>query len=107
MIIYRHNIGHTIDQPAFRVNLVEALFEQFADTERKVRGRRAPENTILQLLERHFINNVPPTGKKAVPQRCVMCTKHGRKNTRYCCLQCDVGLCLEERFEAYHTKLNF
>jgi hypothetical protein len=56
MIIYRHNTGKKIDQLAFRVNLVEVLFEQFADTERKVRGRRAAENTILRVHERHFIN---------------------------------------------------
>jgi hypothetical protein len=85
MIIYRHNMGKKIDQLAFKVNLVEVLFEQFADTERKVRGRRAAENTILRLHERHFINEVPPTGKKALPQRrCVVCTKHGqKKDTRY------------------------
>jgi hypothetical protein len=108
MIIYRHNTGQQIDQLAFRVNLVEALFHQFADTERKVPGRKAGDNTIPRLRERHFIHKVPP-GKKSAPQRrCVVCTKHGRrKETRYCCLQCDVGLCLEKCFEAYHTKLNF
>jgi hypothetical protein len=68
MIIYRHNTGHKTDQLAFTVNLVEALFEQFADTERKVTGRRAPENTIPRLLERYFINKVSPTGKKALSQ---------------------------------------
>jgi hypothetical protein len=31
MIIYRHNTGKQIDQLAFRVNLVKALFQQFAD----------------------------------------------------------------------------
>jgi hypothetical protein len=46
MIIYRHNTGKQIDQLAFRVNLVEALFHQFVDTERKVPGRRVGDNTI-------------------------------------------------------------
>jgi hypothetical protein len=64
MIIYRHNTGHKIDHLAFRVNLVEARFKQFANTEHKVTGHRAPESTIPRLLERHFINKVPPTGKK-------------------------------------------
>jgi hypothetical protein len=109
MIIYRHNTGKQIDQLAFRVNLVEALFHQFAETERKVPGHRAGENTILRLWERHFIHKVSPSGKKSAPQRrCVVCTKHGRKkDSRYCCLQCDVGLCVDECCEAYHTKLNF
>jgi hypothetical protein len=47
MIIYRHNTGKHIDQLAFRVNLVEALFHQFADIERKVPGHRVGDNTIL------------------------------------------------------------
>jgi hypothetical protein len=46
MIIYWHNTGKQIDQLAFRVNLVDALFHQFADTERKVPSRRAGDNTI-------------------------------------------------------------
>jgi hypothetical protein len=54
MIIYRHNTGKKIDQLAFRVNLVEAIFEQFANPERKVRGRRPAENTIPRLHERFF-----------------------------------------------------
>jgi hypothetical protein len=65
-IIYRHNTGKKIDQLAFRVNLVEAIFEQFANPERKVRGRRPAENTIPRLHERHFIHNVPPSGKKRI-----------------------------------------
>jgi hypothetical protein len=99
--IYRHNTGRKID-------LVEAIFEQFANPERKVRVRRPAENTIPHLHQRYFIHKVPPSGKKALPQRrCVVCTKHGRKkDTRYCCLQCDIGLCLEECFEAYRTKFH-
>jgi hypothetical protein len=64
MIIYGHNMGKKIDQLAFRVNSVEALSEQFADTERKVAGRQAAENIIPLLRERHFIQKVPPSGKK-------------------------------------------
>jgi hypothetical protein len=55
MIIYRHNTGKQIDQLAFRVNLVEALSHQFADTEHKVPGHRVGDNTIPRLRERHFI----------------------------------------------------
>jgi hypothetical protein len=80
MIIYRHNTGKKIDQVAIRVNLVEAIFEQFANPERKVRGRRPAENTISRLHERHFIHKVHPSGKKVSPRRkCVVCTKHGQK----------------------------
>jgi hypothetical protein len=47
MVIYRHNTGKKINQLAFRVNLVEGLLKQFANTARKVTGRRAVENIIL------------------------------------------------------------
>jgi hypothetical protein len=72
-------------------------------------GRHARDNTKSRLTERHFVRRVQPTGKKAAPQRrCVVCTKHGkRKDTRYCCRECDVGLCFDDCFEAYHTKLNY
>jgi hypothetical protein len=44
MIIYRHNNGEKINQLALRVNLVQTLFQQFANTQCKVPGRRAAEN---------------------------------------------------------------
>jgi hypothetical protein len=70
-IIYRHNTRKEIDQLAFKFNLVEALFQQFADTEHKVPGHRAAENIILQ-VESNFFHIVPPSGKKCTPQRCVV-----------------------------------
>ena len=30
-----------------------------------------------------------------------------RKNTRYWCSKCGMGLCLVECFEVYHTKLDY
>jgi hypothetical protein len=36
------------------VNLVAALFQQFANTKCKVSGRQVAENIIPQLQERHF-----------------------------------------------------
>jgi hypothetical protein len=91
---------------------VEGLFSKYGKTsEGEVRrpGRHASDNTIPRLTERHFLRKVQPKGKKSIPQRrCVVCTKHGkRKETVYYCRECDVGLCLEDCFEAYHTKLNY
>jgi hypothetical protein len=87
-----------IDQLALRVSLVKALFLQFAKAECKLLGCRVLANIIPRLQERYFIQKLPPSGKKSAPQRrCVVCAKHReRKDTRFCCLQCDVGLCMEE-----------
>ena len=73
------------------------------------RVRQASENTVPWLTERHFLREVAPKTEKSKPQRrCVVCSKHGKKKTSvYCCQICDVGLCLEDYFELYHTKLYY
>ncbi|PNF14286.1 hypothetical protein B7P43_G07092, partial [Cryptotermes secundus] len=113
MIIYNKNQERLTDHLAFRVNLVEGLLLKFTDQEqaaRRVQGRRhSSDNTIPRLRERHFISKIPPSGKKARPQRrCVACTKNKRrKETVYWCSDCDVGPCIDQCFQDYHTKLNF
>lgn len=72
------------------------------------------DSTPARLTERHFIKTIPPTAGKENPTRkCVICChkkKNGkkmRKETRYFCKQCDVGLCVDPCFEIYHTKEDF
>jgi hypothetical protein len=90
MIIYRNNMGKRTDQLSFRIQLVEGLFVKYVNVlERKVPGRHSSDNTAPRLTERHFISKLPPSEKKARPQR-----------------RCDVGLCME-CFQDYHTKFNF
>jgi len=83
--------------------------------ERKGRkpGRRSDINGNLErLIGRHFLEYVPPTQKKMEPTRmCVVCCsrrkpdgKKVRKETRYHCPDCDVGLCVVPCFKDYHTK---
>jgi len=73
-----------------------------------VPGQQASNNTVPRLTKRHFLRKVASKTEKSKPQsRCVVCSKHGKKKTSmYCCQICDVGLCLEDCFEMYHTKLN-
>ena len=109
LIIYRQVTGRKIEQLSYRIQLVEGLFTKYARHETRVAGRHATENTVPRLTERHFLRKVAPKNEKLKPQRrCVVCSKHGRKKTTvYCCEECDVGLCLEECFEQYHTKLHY
>ena len=59
---------------------------------RSVLGRQASDNTVPRLTERHFLRKVAPKTEKSKPQRCVVCSKHGKKKTSvYCCQICDVG----------------
>jgi hypothetical protein len=47
---------------------------------RSVEGRKAYDNTVLQLTERNFLRKVAPKTEKSKPQRrCVVCSKHGKK----------------------------
>nr|XP_034195065.1 piggyBac transposable element-derived protein 4-like [Osmia lignaria] len=109
MIIYKHNTKRNISQLAFRIALIEQLFVHFQTNERRYNVKLAQDNIVPRLTERHFIRKITPKATKANPQRrCAVCTKHGRKkDTRYCCENCNVGLCLEECFEAYHTQMEY
>ena len=111
IVVYRQVTGKNIEQLSYRIQLVEGLFTKYscAAGERSVPGRHASNNTIPQLTERHFLRKVSPKSEKSKPQRrCVVCTKHGKKKTSVHCYQiCDMGLCLEDCFELYHTKLNY
>ncbi|XP_069685025.1 piggyBac transposable element-derived protein 4-like [Periplaneta americana] len=109
MVLYKQNTGSTIDLLAFRITLVEEILKKFCDAEKKTLGRHASDNTVSRLKGRHFIRKILPRGKKSRPQRrCVVCSKRGKKkDTVYCCRECDVGLCLDGCFEIYHTKQTF
>jgi hypothetical protein len=100
----RSNTGKSIDQLSFRIQLVEGLLVKYAcAVEQKAPGRHSLDNIVPCLRERHFVRRIPPTARKARPQkRCVVCQKRG-KDTVY---WCGVGLCIE-CFCDYHTQLNF
>jgi hypothetical protein len=111
IVVYRQVTGRNTEQLSYRIQLVEGLFMKYAHAagERNVSGRHASNNTIPRLNERHFLRNVATKTEKSKPQRrCLVCSKHGKKKTSvYCCQICDMGLCLEDCFELYHTKLNY
>jgi len=49
---------------------------------RNVSGWQAPDNTVPQLTERHFLRKVAPKTEKSKPQRkCVVCSQHRKKKT--------------------------
>ncbi|XP_068122125.1 piggyBac transposable element-derived protein 4-like [Hyperolius riggenbachi] len=94
--------------------LCETICLKYPTSSSDVRvGRRAsyvvnPE----RLTGRHFSEYIPPTPKKATPTRmCVVCCsktdskgKKVRKETRFYCPDCDVGLCPVPCFKIYHTR---
>ena len=71
MVICLADSGQTkIDHFKFRVELVQALLiEHGTESVRKFQGHHSTDKNVLRLLERHFPERIPPTGKKARPTR--------------------------------------
>lgn len=96
----------------FREKLIEQYLEKYHTPEFASKGGR-PSITPnpLRLTERHFIELLPPTESKMnASKRCIVCCsktnergKKIRKETRYYCPDCNVGLCIP-CFKIYHTK---
>jgi hypothetical protein len=111
MVIYRSLPNNkNMDTLKFRLSQAKGLVEKYGSrVPRPVYGRPSVEPPPKRLTERHFLERIPATGKKAKPQkRCVVCAKHGkRKESIYWCSECEAGLCLDGCFKKYHTKLNF
>lgn len=75
----------------------------------KQSGKRNVGDNPMRLGGRHFPEQYPKTGKKTYAQvQCVRCSAlKRRKDSRYWCRECGVGLCLEKCFRIYHTKKHY
>lgn len=61
----------------------------------------------LSMREQHFPEYIPSTTAKQRPvKRCVVCSKKKiRRETRYMCRDCSVGLCIIPCFKIFHTDM--
>ena len=68
-----------------------------------------PYKTYCDLLSATSHQNIQPNEVKKTPsRRCVVCSANkSRSESRYICVPCDVGLCVDPCFEIYHTKRDF
>jgi hypothetical protein len=66
MILFRQVTGQNIDHLSYRVQLVEGLFNKYAQ-ERSGAGQRALDNTLPRLRDRHFIRKVALKSEKYRP----------------------------------------
>lgn len=114
-ILYRAGSDRPLVHSDFIWKVAEQIFakHQMPSVDANRPGRRAvgvanPE----RLTGRHFMDYIPPTAKKAAPIRmCVVCCSHRddkgkkiRKESRFFCPDCDVGLCAVPCFKIYHTQ---
>jgi Transposase IS4/DDE_Tnp_1-like zinc-ribbon len=116
-VLYNQRREKKVTHAYFILELVEKLFTTFQlEREGQRTGRRPPiRGNPQRLVERHFMDLCPPTRKKTCPtRRCVVCCskldgskQKIRKETRFYCPDCDVGLCAIPCFRIYHTKTNY
>lgn len=96
----------------FRIELVRQLIGKYGKN--LGTGRRTSSNHHpKRLIDRHFPSLIPyEEGKAAKQLTCVVCSQsvlkeRKRSKSRYECIDCNVGLCVNGCFKVYHTLLHF
>ena len=100
--------GGKMTHKNFREILVQELIihsqEENVTASAISRGRPSPVASHLTRLEVQHSQHWPSKGK---PRRCRVCSLHKRtRSTLYFCRKCDVGLCVVNCFEKWHTLVN-
>lgn len=102
--------GGKMEAVDFRTALVEKIVNiHLQEGSQTKKGRPSLDEDPLRLKMRHFPEYVPRSGNKLNPQRrCIVCSSHKvRKESRFQCSECDVGLCAAPCFKIFHTQKNF
>lgn len=92
----------------FILKLISQMIENNCTSERKSIKRNRPVFNPTRLSAAHYPAFVNRTEKNTKPKRrCAYCSKQNlRKETRYYCIQCGVGLCAAPCFGLYHSMVN-
>jgi hypothetical protein len=100
--------------PDFQMSVIRGLLEKHKERRISSRGGRCSSGEIPQrLTDRHFPDHVPSTAsRKNAMRKCHVCTSSTtnpmkRKESRYMCSECDVGLCVVPCFKQFHTQKKF
>ena len=101
-------MGRNMTPLNFRTMLITSMIQRYGQQPKKSHSRLVANNP-LRLIDRHFPSYVPASEKKINAQRrCVVCHKQKiRKDSRYECVECDVGLCAAPCFMTFHTKTEY
>lgn len=108
-VLYKTRTGNNPAFSDFRLKVAEQLIEKFPLTSFHQKDQVPTVDNPMRLTERHFPVLVPQTKKGSKSQRrCHVCshTKLGpkrRKESRFMCAECSVGLCVHPCFQQFHT----
>ena len=102
--LYKYVHQDNIQLSSFRLELIKEISTKFAQKE-KIQGRLTI-NFHKRLIGPHFISSIDGKRKQ---RRCHVCSNTSkrpkkRKDTRYECKECNVGLCIEPCFQEFHTN---
>ncbi|XP_011052451.1 PREDICTED: protein bric-a-brac 2-like isoform X7 [Acromyrmex echinatior] len=89
------DVGHLLSKPSTSGERA---------TQDAVQGTQIPEEWNIA---HHHLEYIPSTARKiCAMRRCKMCTSKGfRKETRYYCATCNVGLCVTPCFKEFHINV--
>lgn len=110
-ILYKKSTPSKQKFSEFHLTLIREILRKYFQRRSNVGGgKRKSEDLPFRLIDRHFPSKCPNRADTTQLSRrkCVVCVKHKRRSdTRYECKKCDVGLCIDNCFEIFHTQLNY
>ncbi|XP_076666789.1 uncharacterized protein LOC143368197 isoform X5 [Andrena cerasifolii] len=97
------DVGHLLSKPS---TSGERLTQEAVQGMK--RERQLSESNSQRTIESHFPEHIPSTPKKInATRRCKVCASKGlRRESRYYCSYCNVGLCVTPCFKQFHVQPN-
>lgn len=112
--LYNTKTGENMTLANFHLSVIREIIRTFyIPRPKEKKGRPSAGDQPLRIIDGHFPTPVPSTpNKKSATRRCHVCSntklaEKKRRDTRYMCAKCDVGLCVHPCFQKYHTMLKF
>nr|XP_033335286.1 piggyBac transposable element-derived protein 4-like [Megalopta genalis] len=103
--LYKHKMKEPISMAKFQLQLIREILEKYHQSANH--QCRTGNNHPLRLTERHFPSVYVSIGKNR-SRRCVVCSANDkRRESKYECKSCNVGLCVDPCFKIYHSELNY
>ncbi|XP_015180194.1 PREDICTED: piggyBac transposable element-derived protein 4-like [Polistes dominula] len=96
--LYKSKTHKMISMEKFHLKLSNQIQKKY------MKSTDCSDINSLRLIGRHFPSQYTSLGKNKL-RRCVVCSKNDkRRESRYQCEECDVGLCVVPCFQIFHTK---
>jgi hypothetical protein len=111
-VLYKLEKDVNLRLATYQLELIREIIGKYGSQVRSSIGR-PPSESPLRLTARHFPSRILSTATQTNPRRkCYACANtvnraKARRDTSYECIQCDVGLCLIDCFEDYHSLKAF